>query len=204
MIMRDYSEKIKNRFNRIAEDYHERTKDHIKIILEYMEYFAKLLPPHAKILDVGCGTGRDAKAFTDMGFEIVGIDFSERMIELAKKIAPKAEFELMDFRELKFKNESFDAIWFNAAFFKIKKDEADKVLSEVYRVLKCGGFIYVSVKSGETEGFDVVNGEEKFRSLYTEEKIISVMEKNKFKIIKTEIDKKVKCDHWFINVFYKK
>lgn len=204
MIMRDYSEKIKDRFNRIAEDYHERTKDHIKNVLEYIEYFAKFLPPHAKILDVGCGPGRDAKVFTGMGFDITGIDFSEKMIELAEKIAPKAKFELMDFRELKFKNESFDAIWFNAALFKIKKSEADRVLGEMYRVLKRDGFMYISVKSGETEGFDIVDGEEKFRSLYTEEKIISVLKKNKFKVIKTKTDKKVKGDHWFINVFCKK
>jgi SAM-dependent methyltransferase len=65
-----------------------------------IEKFIKLLPPKAKIIDIGCGSGRDAKLFTNMGATVLGIDFSSNLIDIAKRKAPLAEFQLNDIKLL--------------------------------------------------------------------------------------------------------
>ncbi|MBA3536983.1 MAG: methyltransferase domain-containing protein [Tatlockia sp.] len=56
-----------------------------------IEKFIKLLPSKAKIIDIGCGSGRDAKIFSNMGANVLGIDFCSNHIEIAKKNAPLDE-----------------------------------------------------------------------------------------------------------------
>ncbi len=56
--------------------------------------FQEMLPKGAKILDVGCGSGRDAKVFSEKGFDVTGVDFSSNMIELATVTAPKVAFQV--------------------------------------------------------------------------------------------------------------
>ncbi len=68
------------------------------------------LGPGDRVLDVGCGPGRHARALGALGLEVVGVDISERFIELARVDAPASvTFERMDARELPFESE-FDAV----------------------------------------------------------------------------------------------
>ena len=54
----------------------------------YLTQFVSLLPAKARILDMGCGSGRDAKIFSDRGFKVTGIDLSEKMINISRKNCP--------------------------------------------------------------------------------------------------------------------
>lgn len=70
------------------------------------------LAPGARILDVGCGPGRHAHALAARGFEVVGVDISERFITLAREATPPGApvtFERADARALRFESE-FDAV----------------------------------------------------------------------------------------------
>ncbi len=63
----------------------------------------------AKLLDLGCGTGHWSKFFSDYGFEVTGVDVSERMIKTAQsKDIPNASFQTADARTLPFDDDSFD------------------------------------------------------------------------------------------------
>lgn len=197
-----------NTYNKIAEQYYKKTKN-LAIGIKLLYQFAKLLPANAKILDVGCGPGRDAKLFTDKGFKVIGIDLAKKMIEFAKKIAPKAKFKIMDFRELTFKNNNFNAIWFNASLLNIKKKDTEKTLNEMYRVLKSNGLIFVSVKQGKGEGLEKdkrYNGIEKYYAYYDRDELKRKLEEAGFKIIKIETgSKKERYDtHQFIRAYCKK
>jgi SAM-dependent methyltransferase len=64
-----------------------------KLLLNY-------LPPHSCILDLCCGTGQLARVLITQGFQVTGIDNSERMLSYARNNAPEAEFVLADARYL--------------------------------------------------------------------------------------------------------
>jgi ubiquinone/menaquinone biosynthesis C-methylase UbiE len=62
-----------------------------------------------KLLEVGCGTGHWSRVFSEYGFEVTGIDVSERMIDIAKsKNIPNASFQVADAHSLPFADETFD------------------------------------------------------------------------------------------------
>src|SRR4029077_5220623 len=92
-----------------AEEYTHNVQDLAP--LESIGKMKKHLSQHAKLLDLGCGSGRDAKIFTEMGVDVTGIDFCSRLIEIATKKAPIAKFQLMDIEALSFPDCSFDGVW---------------------------------------------------------------------------------------------
>ncbi|MEE9524980.1 MAG: class I SAM-dependent methyltransferase [Candidatus Woesearchaeota archaeon] len=200
-------EKTIKTYNLTAEQYHEETKD-LKKTQEYLDDFSKLLPANAKILDVGCGPGRDAKLFSEKGFNVTGIDLSESMLRIAKKIAPKAKFKIMDLRKLDFEDKSFDVIWFVASLLHIKKKDARRTLNEMYRVLKPEGVMALSVKKGKGEGLGKDNRYsqmEKYRAYYTKDELKKLLENAGFKIIKIELaQEKIYVEEQFIIAYCKK
>jgi demethylmenaquinone methyltransferase / 2-methoxy-6-polyprenyl-1,4-benzoquinol methylase len=95
----------------------------------------------AKALDVATGTGDLAIALRDRGAEVVGVDFAEKMLEIARKKAPAIEFKTGNALALEFPDNEFDAatVGFGARNF----DDLDRGLSEMARVVKPGGRVVV-------------------------------------------------------------
>ena len=138
-----------------------------------------------------------------MGYEVKGIDLSEKLLEIARKNAPKAEFYLMDMRNLAFPSDYFDGIWACASFLHIPKKDSRKTLDEFYRVLKPNGLLYLSVKEGYGEGFvksAQYGNEERYFAFYNSKELRELVE-GKFKVFKEVIEKKK--DNW-INIFARK
>jgi ubiquinone/menaquinone biosynthesis C-methylase UbiE len=114
-----------------------------------------------KILDIGAGTGFLSLILTEMGYDVVGVDFSEEMLERAKKKAAdqglklKVEFKLDDAEALSFKSESFDAVVNRAVLWTLPNPKG--ALSEWKRVLKPGGklcfFLHEPHHNGLTQRF---------------------------------------------------
>ena len=114
-----------------------------------------------KILDIGAGTGFLSLILAEMGYDVVGVDISEEMLESAKKKAvdrelePKVEFKLGDAEALPFKSGFFDAIVNRAVLWTLP--EPKKALSEWKRVLNPGGklcfFLHEPHHNGLTQRF---------------------------------------------------
>jgi len=191
-------------YNEYAEKYFQ-SHDSAEAIKNLLELFIENLDGK-KILDVGCGPGRDAKFFADLGYEVVGIDLSEKLLEIARKNVPKAKFYLMDMRNLDFPNNYFDGIWACASFLHVPRKDAQKTLNEFYRVLRENGLIYISVKEGRGERFVKSNqyGEkERYFVYYSYAELRKLIENGGFKVFEELIEKEKDEDTW-INIFARK
>ena len=97
------------------------------------------------VLDVGCGTGNFSIKLAKMGLNVTGIDVSDNMLDVARDKAKKGglsiDFINMDARDMIFEDESFDGVISMAAIEFIQ--ESEKVLNEMFRVVKKGGKIVI-------------------------------------------------------------
>ncbi|MFA5303559.1 MAG: class I SAM-dependent methyltransferase [Candidatus Nanoarchaeia archaeon] len=143
----------------------------------------------SRVIDIGCGPGRDSKYFSDKNLDVTGVDLTDNFLKIAKSKVPKADFLKMDMRQLSFNDESFEGVWCNGAFLHIPKYENSATLKEFYRVLKPEGVMYLSVKIGEGEQIvkkDYWKGRKLF-IYYSQEEIIGLLKNTGFEIINTII-----------------
>ncbi len=141
------------RYDEIAEEYNKdwRSKDD-KIQLKYLEKFEEMVGvPPKKILDAGCGTGRDCIYFASHGYEVYGVDLSQGMLEQAitnsKMRNLKVNLSIGDMRSLVFLSNYFDGVWTTAAIVHLSPEEKRNAIREFYRVLKPGGFLHIWVQN---------------------------------------------------------
>jgi SAM-dependent methyltransferase len=118
--------------------------------LEALHY----LKTKSKILDVGCGYGRDYKLFLEKGFEVVGLDSSGEAIKLAKEFVPKGEFIKADAIKMPFGDGSFDVVFSHLFMHLLYEDDVRKeFLKECGRLLRPGGLIIESFFSTDDPTF---------------------------------------------------
>ena len=134
-------------YSRHAEDYFVATR---KVEMGSLyEPFLRWLPGEGKILDAGCGSGRDARAFLDMGFDVVAIEASGELAALAEGLIGKPVLVLR-FEEMPWEDE-FDGIWACASLLHVSYNELPAVFDRMYRALKPRGILYASFKYGDAE-----------------------------------------------------
>jgi SAM-dependent methyltransferase len=161
---------------------------------EEAQKFVSRLPNGAKIIDIGCGPGRDAKVFSGFDLEVVGVDFSAKMIELAKQNASSCSFHVMDVEKLTFAPESFHGIWANCVLLHVPKQNIPSILDKMRIILKPKGVLYLSVKQSHIdESFradDRYGGLEKYWSFYEPDDIVQLLDEAKFQIVDMEMANK--------------
>jgi len=141
------------RYDEIVAEYNKDWRGrHDKTQLSHLRKFERMLgSPPKKILDVGCGTGKDSLYFALHRYEVYGIDLSsgmlEKGIEKAKDKNIKINFSIQDMRSLSFPNDYFDGVWTAAALVHLPPEEKRKAIQEFYRVLKPEGFLHIWVQN---------------------------------------------------------
>lgn len=112
--------------------------------------FASLPPLGARVLDFGCGSGRDSRYFLKAGFDVTAIDGSAELCKIARQLTGlPVRHEL--FQELS-ETEAYDGIWACSSILHLPKDELTDVLRRMVAAAKPGGVIYTSFKYGDFEG----------------------------------------------------
>ena len=117
----------------------------------HLDKFLELLPSPAKILDVGCGTGTDSNFVASKGHQVVGVDLSEEMLNIAKSSFPQIDFRLEDMRDIDFSKNQFDGIIASCSLIHIPKKDVPKTLRQFSKLLKPKGIIYLQLQSGPSE-----------------------------------------------------
>jgi SAM-dependent methyltransferase len=130
-----------------ADDFVARTCD--VDISAIRDVFTGLLPAGSAILDAGCGSGRDTKAFLDARFKVTAFDASERMVEIAKEVTG-ADIAWSTFLEFKAPGR-FNGIWACASLLHVPRGELMEVVAYLASMLEVRGCLYASFKFGEDE-----------------------------------------------------
>lgn len=139
---------LRSTYNKIARDW---VKDHHADSwwIDGTDTYLSYIPPHASILDVGCGAGEKSKYLLGRGHIVTGIDFSEEMIAIAKEQVPTGKFIVGDIIQPLDLHESFDGIFAQAVLLHIPKDRIIGVLKNILAPLAPGGYFYAAVKEAK-------------------------------------------------------
>ncbi|NUM25357.1 MAG: class I SAM-dependent methyltransferase [Candidatus Buchananbacteria bacterium] len=97
-------------------------------------------PKTGKLLEIGCGQGRDAAFFAGLGYTVTATDISDQAIKYAKELSDKVKFIQLDTAEgLPFEDASFDVVYSYLALHYFDHETTKAIFTEIHRVLKPGG-----------------------------------------------------------------
>jgi len=156
---------------------------------QYLEKLDALLKPGSAILDLGCGIGKPVDNFlVDKGHQVTGIDFSSKMIELAKRYVPEAKYLERDISELKREEYRVDAVVSFYAIIHVPKENHRELFTKINSFLPVGGLILVTLGKEENEEIGDFYGVEMYWSHYGSEQSREIIEEAGFEVIIDEID----------------
>ncbi len=145
-----------------------------------------------RVLDVGCGVGRDLAWFRAQGARVIGIDRSAGMLAMAND-AVDGGVARMDMQALAFRMGSFDLIWCIAPLLHLPKREAPMALAEMRRVLRPGGVLALSLQEGNGEAWDTgpyTNDpvDTRFFARYTLDEATALLQRGGFSVCERGVD----------------
>lgn len=136
-------------YERMAVDYTRRIDDYAAA--DEAERFVRLAAPSPhvgpRLLDAGCGPGRDAALLRLAGAEVVGLDLARAMLRQARNLDDASHLCQGDLRRLPFPSGAFDALWCFAALGHLPPDAIPHALAEFRRVLT-NGWLYIVIRQG--------------------------------------------------------
>lgn len=164
--------------------------------------FLSLVKPQGRILDLGCGSGRDSNYFIRRGYQVTALDGSPTLARLASDYIGQ-EVICGRIEELAYERE-YDGIWACASLVHMEKKYMPEMLGKVKRALKDDGILYVSLKYGKGER---LKGGRYF-NYYDEAELRTVIEELKdmaiIKLFKTEDVRKERNQEFWINALIKR
>ncbi len=193
---------VKDIFNITAEKYVEYFGDDWEFIDE-INSFIQSTPSNGAVLDLGCGGGYITNYLANNGLIPVGIDFSEKMIKIAKEKYPHLKFLNMDLMDINnsFDENSIDGLIAIYTLYFIPRDNLDFVLSSLSRILKDGGKMLLVTQCGIGEQFvdeslmpDGKGEKSLFVSLHTEVEIREALERHNLVVDSMEVKENIDPD----------
>lgn len=170
-------------YDKIADDYAQKQKLYNSAGIE-VDKFIKLLPIGSTVLDLGCAGGRDTKILSLAGMNTIGIDLSQKLLNIARRENPTLKFISADIRHLPFKDSTIDGILARGVIHHLEVIDIKLALKEIYRVLTKNGKLFIMTKSGEgiIKNADILScGEKREFTLLSQDELASLLAENGFK-----------------------
>ena len=181
-------ETVKAGYNTIATTYlATRSVDSEDVRL--LDELVQRLPPGARVLDAGCGAGVPVTQFLSQFFQMVGVDFAEAQIQLARQLVPNAQFACQDITNLSFPDATFDAICSYYAIIHIPRQAHEALLQRFYRLLKPSGLALLCLGAEDLEE-DIVEdylGARMYWSHYDIETNLALIRACRFELIWSQV-----------------
>ena len=195
----DKTEYTLNYYNEQAEKFVQGTVD---VEFSHLQnQVIEMLPAGGTILDLGCGSGRDSKAYKNAGFKVIAVDGSEALCKIAGEYIGQ-EVICCKFQDLEVK-EKLDGVWACATLLHLEKEDVVKTMQKLTDCLVPGGIFYASFKHGDFSGDR--NG--RFFTDMTEDSFAELLKQVEgLEIVKqmiTEDARPDRSERW-LNVFLKK
>lgn len=133
-------QKLSKKFGKYIFDYSKPDKD----IIRLAPFFKK--EKINKILDLGCGEGRNSRFLSGKGFEVIGVDISKIAIQKAKKADNKAKYLNANMKKIPFQKDFFDAIISIQTIFHEQINGIRKTIREISRVTKNQGLVFITLQ----------------------------------------------------------
>ncbi|MFR7538694.1 MAG: class I SAM-dependent methyltransferase [Clostridium sp.] len=135
-------------YNQQAEKFVQSTVD---VEFSHLQnLFIEMLPAGGTILDLGCGSGRDSKAYKKAGFNVIAVDGSEALCKIAEEYIGQ-QVICRKFQDLDI-SETLDGIWACASLLHLEMDDIVETMKKLTNRLCSGGIFYVSFKYGNFSG----------------------------------------------------
>jgi ubiquinone/menaquinone biosynthesis C-methylase UbiE len=167
-------------YNLAAQKYHDLFHNEMnekEYDRKLLDSFAARFNKNSLICDAGCGpSAHIGRYLYEKGFKVVGMDLSEKCIELAKKYNADMKFECSDISNMQFDDNTFDGIISYYSIINTPKIYIPQIFTEFRRVLKPEGYLLVAVKAGTTERYikDLLGIKTKsYFTLFTQEEIVN-------------------------------
>jgi SAM-dependent methyltransferase len=136
-------------YDEIASEYAARWGD-LRLGRE-LDTFVRHVGGRRRVLDLGCGPGRDVGFLTQLGCQVVGLDRSSGMLAKARRRLPNAALVRGDMRWPPFESGAFDGIWACASLVHLRRSQVPAVLAVAGRLLRSPGVLYLALKGGHGE-----------------------------------------------------
>lgn len=172
--MTEEEEIVRKGYDTIASKY--QADRHVFKNRRELERFASLLPKNAKVLDVGCGSGIPVTRFlVESGFDVVGVDFSQSMLSLARRNVPEVKLVKKDMNVLGFREKTFDGLTAAYSIIHVPREKHFSLLQSFHRILNPRGIMLASTGPDEWEGVDEYYGTNMFWSHCSPEKSLQLV-----------------------------
>ncbi len=139
-------------YDRVAEEYARRMLnelDHKPRDRELLDQFAAQTKDRGQVCDLGTGPGQIARYVSEQGVDVIGVDLSLAMVDLARRSHPGVRFRQGDMRALPFPDDALAGITAFYSIIHIPRGEVVAVLKELRRVLQPDGLLLLSFHRGD-------------------------------------------------------
>jgi SAM-dependent methyltransferase len=178
----ELKDRTKRSYDGIAEKFASQWFEHPPALA--IEKLLRLLPRRSAVLDAGCGPGHHAKFIAQNGHDVLGVDFSYRMLQIARKAVHGARFERMRIENLKFLPETFDAIWCAGAALHIPREETVHLLRGYRRVLRPNGVLGLNLQVGRQSEVVAFGEDQRFFQYYEDMgEVAALLRRSGFSIV---------------------